>query len=160
MDVRVRPLSEEGKGEFWKGSGNGESSGVSRKFDPNDPCTYSTIRKYKCFLDGNDSSGSPVQKCERTEQLLRRCPGRSDSCRASESSLSSAFRFETIGTVPSCEFSMSLFLRKPHGIYVLNFLLPVCVIRVSSFHRHGVFRFAKSHRIGTSVGTLIAPSSP
>lgn len=76
MDVRVRPLSEEGKGEFWKGSGNGESSGVSRKFDPNDPCTYSTIRKYKCFLDGNDSSGSPVQKCERTEQLLRRCPGR------------------------------------------------------------------------------------
>lgn len=60
------PVSEERNGELSKGDG----SGFSRKFDPNDPCTYSTIRKYKCFLDNGE------QKCERTEQLLRRCPGR------------------------------------------------------------------------------------
>jgi len=59
-------VSEERNGELLKGDG----SGFSRKFDPNDPCTYSTIRKYKCFLDNGE------QKCERTEQLLRRCPGR------------------------------------------------------------------------------------
>lgn len=69
-------MSDGSEGDSREGFGNGESIGFSRKFDPNDPCTYSTIRKYKCFLEGNDSSGNAVQKCERTEQLLRRCPGR------------------------------------------------------------------------------------
>lgn len=71
MAVRLIAVSEGMNGQ------QSEGSGLSRKFDPNDPCTYSTVRKYKCSLHGDQSVGPPVQKCERTEQLLRKCPGRS-----------------------------------------------------------------------------------
>lgn len=71
MAARLIAVSEVRNGQL------GESSGLSRKFDPNDPCTYSTVRKYKCSLHGDQSAGPPVQKCEKTEQLLRKCPGRS-----------------------------------------------------------------------------------
>jgi len=70
MAARLIAVSEVRNGQL------GESSGLSRKFDPNDPCTYSTVRKYKCSLHGDQSAGPPVQKCEKTEQLLRKCPGR------------------------------------------------------------------------------------
>lgn len=76
MEGGLVKVSEDSK-ELWQGPSQGESSGFARKLDPNDPCTYSTIRKYKCSLHGDSSSGAPVQKCERTEQLLRKCPGRS-----------------------------------------------------------------------------------
>ncbi|CAM6109985.1 unnamed protein product [Calypogeia fissa] len=38
-------------------------------------CMYTTLRKTICSLE-KDDSGKPVQKCEKTEQLLRKCAGR------------------------------------------------------------------------------------
>jgi hypothetical protein len=71
-------VSEEAKADLLRSSSveSISSGGFSHKFDPNDPCTYSTVRKYKCFLDASDASAAPVNKCQRTQQLLRRCPGR------------------------------------------------------------------------------------
>lgn len=66
MDIRLSVVSEDMKKDLSKGY----SSGSARKFDPNAPCTYNTIKKYKDFFKNGE------QKCEWTEQLLQRCLGR------------------------------------------------------------------------------------
>ncbi|BBN06741.1 hypothetical protein MPTK1_3g23530 [Marchantia polymorpha subsp. ruderalis] len=43
--------------------------------DRNDGCYYSTLFNSVCSLDKNEA-GKPVQICEKTEKLLRRCAGR------------------------------------------------------------------------------------
>lgn len=60
MDVRLSRMSDGSEGDLWEGFGNGESIGFLRKFDLNDFCIYSIIRKYKCFLEGNDFLGNVV----------------------------------------------------------------------------------------------------
>ncbi|KAJ7532387.1 hypothetical protein O6H91_13G001700 [Diphasiastrum complanatum] len=71
-------MSEGLRGLFSGGQGTERSYDHDRALaaDRGDGCSYTKIRRSKCATEQNPQTGKLVKKCEKTEELLRRCAGR------------------------------------------------------------------------------------